>query len=54
MKIFIWIFELEKKITYILVNELMSNFEFQRFWAKKVDFFYHGSPILPLTPLKFG
>ena len=27
----------------------MANFEFRSFWAKKVDFFCHGAPILPLT-----
>ena len=25
----------------------MANFEFRSFWAKKVDFFCHGAPILP-------
>ena len=45
---------LKKKFTYILVNGLIANFKFQSFWAKKVDFYFHGAPILPLTPLKFG
>ena len=40
---------LKKKFTYILVNRLMANFEFRHFWVKKVDFFGHGAPILPLT-----
>ena len=31
----------------------MANFEFQRFWAKKVEFFFHGAPILPRSVLKF-
>ena len=48
-----WIFELEKKFTYILVNGLIANFEFQSFWAKKVEFVLHGAPILPRSVLKF-
>ena len=44
---------MKKKLTYILVNGLMANFEFQSFWAKKMDFVFHGAPILPLTVLKF-
>ena len=44
---------LKKKFTYILVNELIANFEFQGFWAKKVEFFFHGAPILPRSVLKF-
>ena len=43
----------KKKFTYILVNGLMANFEFQSFWVKKVDFFCHGAPILPRSILKF-
>ena len=43
----------KKKFTYILVNGLMANFEFQRFWVEKVDFFPHGSPILPSSNPKF-
>ena len=43
----------KKKFTYILVNGLMANFEFQSFWAKKVEFFFHGAPILPRSILKF-
>ena len=37
----------------VLVNGLMANFEFQSFWAKKVDFIFHGAPILPRSILKF-
>ena len=44
---------LKKKFTYILVNGLIANFEFQGFWAKKVEFFFHGTPILPRSVLKF-
>ena len=44
----------KKKFAYILVKGLMANFKFQNFWPKKMDFFCHGSLILPLTPLKFG
>ena len=44
---------LKKKFTYILVNGLIANFEFQGFWAKKVEFFFHGAPILPRSVLKF-
>ena len=43
----------KKKFTYILVNGLMANFEFQRFWVEKVDFFPHGAPILPSSNPKF-
>ena len=43
----------KKKFAYILVNGLIANFEFQSFWAKKVEFFCHGAPILPLSVLKF-
>ena len=46
-------FTLKKKFTYILVNGLMANFEFQSFWVIKVDFFCHGAPILPRSVLKF-
>ena len=42
----------KKKFTYILVNGLIANFKFQSFWVKKVDFFNHGAPILPLSVLK--
>ena len=31
----------------------MANFKFQNFWPKKMDFFCHGSPILPLPVLNF-
>ena len=51
-KFFFGLMTLKKKLTYILVNELMANFEFQSFWAKKVDFFCHGAPILPRSILK--
>ena len=44
---------LKKKLTYILVNGLMANYEFQSFWAKKMDFIFHGAPILPPAVLKF-
>ena len=43
----------KKKFAYILVNGLMANFEFQSFWAKKVEFFCHGAPILPRHALKY-
>ena len=44
---------LKKKFTYILVNGLMANFEFQSFWTKKMEIFFHGAPILPRSILKF-
>ena len=44
---------LKKKFTYILVNGLIANFEFQGFWAKKEEFFFHGASILPHSVLKF-
>ena len=31
----------------------MANFEFQRFWVEKVDFFPHGAPILPSSNPNF-
>ena len=43
----------KKKFAYILVNGLIANFEFQSFWAKKLEFFFHGAPILPRSVLKF-
>ena len=53
-KIFFWSDDPEKKkFAYTLVNGLIANFEFQSFWVKKVEFFFHGSPILPRSVLKF-
>ena len=46
-KIFFGLMTPKKKFAYILVNGLMANFEFRSFWAKKWDFFCHGTPILP-------
>ena len=43
----------KKEFAYILVNGLMANFEFQSFWAKKMEFIFHGAPILPRSILKF-
>ena len=37
----------EKNFYYILVNALMANFEFQSFWAKKLDFFVMERPFYP-------
>ena len=32
----------------------MANFEFRSFWAKKMDFFDHGAPILLASYLEFA
>ena len=42
----------KKKFAYMLVNGLIANFEFQSFWAKKVDFFLSWSA--HFTPLILG
>ena len=52
-KFFFRLMTLKKKFAYILVNGLMANFEFQSFWAKKMEFIFHGAPILPRSILKF-
>ena len=43
----------KKKFTYILVNGLIANFEFQSFWAKKVEFFFMERSFYPVQSSNF-
>ena len=53
-KFFFGLMTLKKKLTYILVNGLMANFEFRSCRAKKVNFFCHGAPTVGGPKIFFG